>query len=327
MIRLSTHRSSGRQIIVVLLLTLVSGGCAITAPHGPGRSLLPSRFRTTIGAYRIWTNGPVQAEDPAIHELLALERQVGRQLGMRTDPGQPPIDIYILDDRAAFEHFLKFYYPELPTRRAFFLARGNQRVVYAYRGDRLIEDLRHEVAHALMNGSAPGLPLWLDEGLAEYFEVPEDHRGLNAEHIKRLPRDLAEGWRPDLIRLEAIRDVREMTPRDYRESWAWAHYLLDGPAPGRSALLGYLADLKTTSSAAPLSARLGTGERLMNDRVVAHLELLQARPIAVAPTTNTAKVVVRGQDPSTELIQVPAIPERRRGMFGRLLDAVGFGTR
>ena len=35
-----------------------------------------------------------------------------------------PVEIYVLDDRNAFAHFLKFYYPELPPRRAFFLARG-----------------------------------------------------------------------------------------------------------------------------------------------------------------------------------------------------------
>ena len=47
-----------------------------------------------------------------------------------------------------------------------------------------------------------------------------------------------------------------MTPRDYRESWAWVHYLLNGPTAAKAALLGYLADLRASPDAPPLSERL-----------------------------------------------------------------------
>ena len=45
----------------------------------------------------------------------------------------------MLNDRNAFTHFLKFYFPELPPRRAFFLAQGSRRVVYTYLSNRLEE--------------------------------------------------------------------------------------------------------------------------------------------------------------------------------------------
>jgi hypothetical protein len=244
---------------------------------------------------------------------------------MRLDPTTKPIEIYVLDDRAAFEHFLRFYYPELPTRRAFFLARGDRRVVYAYRGERLIEDLRHEATHALLHASVTDLPLWLDEGLAEYFEVPEERGGLNAEHYNRLPADLAAGWTPDLARLEALRDVRVMTPRDYRESWAWVHYLLDGPPGGRAALLGYLADLRAGLPALPLSARLDGAEGASAARMVAHLKQLDDRPLVARPAhvpapvvTASPRTIIRGQDPTPE-------PSRRRGLFGRMMESLGLG--
>lgn len=311
---------------LLILATSLSSGCALTEPRTTGRTLVPNRYQTTVGPYRIWTNGPVVAEDPAIHQLLGLENQLRRQLALRVDPAESPVDIYILDDQSAFEHFLKFYYPELPTRRAFFLARGNKRVVYAYRGERLIEDLRHEATHALLHASIADMPLWLDEGLAEYFEVPEDWRGVNAEHVRRLPRDLADGWSPDLERLERLRDVREMTPRDYRESWAWVHYLIEGPATGRTALLGYLADLRSQPRPTPLSSRLAPGEQPAEIRMVAHLEQVRHRPIAAAPATTTPRTVVRGQDPTpaAEVVLTPA-PPPKRGAFGRILDAIGLG--
>lgn len=119
----------------------------------------------------------------------------------------------MLNDRNAYTHFLKFYYPELPPRRAFFLAQGDRRVVYTYLSDRLEEDLRHEATHALVRGCYGDLPLWLDEGLAEYFETRADMLDIQDEHMARLPEDLKKGWIPDLPRLESLSDIHEMTPR------------------------------------------------------------------------------------------------------------------
>ena len=59
-------------------------------------------------------------------------------------------------------------------RRAFFLAQGSRQVVYTYFNPQLEVDLRHEATHALLHLAIAELPLWLDEGLAEYFEVPEE---------------------------------------------------------------------------------------------------------------------------------------------------------
>ena len=211
---------------------------------------------------------PIAADAPAVRSLQSLERDVETQPG---PPRRPPTArrsrSTSCKDREAFTHFLTFYYPELPPRRAFFLAQGTRRVVYTFYNDRLDEDLRHEATHALLHVAVGDLPLWLDEGLAEYFEGPEGRQGLNPEHLARLPDDLEAGWKPDLARLETLQDVREMTPRDYRESWAWVHYLLNGPVRARTALLAYLADSKTS----PLSARLPQTDRGDAQRMLAHL--------------------------------------------------------
>ena len=45
-----------------------------------------------------------------------------------------------------------------------------------------------------------------------------------------------------------------MTPRDYRESWAWVHYLLQRPGEGRAALLAYLGEARTGRRQAALQA-------------------------------------------------------------------------
>ena len=48
----------------------------------------------------------------------------------------------------------------------------------------LAVDLRHETTHAVLHGLLPMVPLWLDEGLAEYFEAPEANRLQRHPHFK-----------------------------------------------------------------------------------------------------------------------------------------------
>ncbi len=236
-------------------------------------------------------------------------------LGLRVDVGENPVEVYILDDRQSFEHFLTFYYPDLPHRRAFFLANGHQRVVYTFFGDRLEEDIRHEATHALLHVAVGDIPLWLDEGLAEYFEGPAERNGLNPEHVGRLPGDLASGWKPDLARLESLRSVRQMTPRDYRESWAWVHYLLNDGRPQKAALLAYLSDLRTSAEAKPISTRL---EGPATEPMLAHLAKVREAPIALdAPRDPTVRLQSGPVDPT------PASSSKRRGFMTRLRDFFG----
>jgi hypothetical protein len=305
-------------------LTLILGALCLPCATGcatlgeSGRTLVPTRYRTATGPYAVYTNVPVAADAAPIRQLQALEGQLRDSLGARVDPAATPIEVYILDDQATFQHFLKFYYPELPPRRAFFLANGDRRVVYAYMGDRLEEDLRHEATHALLHAAITDLPLWLDEGLAEYFEGPDVRDGVNAEHLGRLPDDVANGWKPDLARLEALKDVRQMSPRDYRESWAWVHYLLNGPAPGKTALLAYLADLRASADAEPLSRRLATALDDSDARLLAHLDRVRDRPVvATSPATEST---IRLQDAPAPPTPTPV---RRRSFFDRMRGVFG----
>ena len=181
-------------------------------------------------------------------------------------------------------------------------------------GDRLEEDLRHEATHALLHLALGDLPLWLDEGLAEYFEVPEGRHGVNAEHLVRLPQDLASGWRPDLVKLEALKNVRQMAPRDYRESWAWVHYFLNDSKSGKAMLLAYLADLRTSPKAAPLSERLHAAGEEAGAPLIAHLDRVRVQPIATNPPPSGA--TTRLQD--APVVEAPRPPTRRRGLLGGL---------
>ncbi len=285
---------SSRLVIAPLLLAF---GCATMADRG--QSLVPTRYQVRTGPFLIYSNTPVPAESPAVRCLLSLETDLTTRLGYHSRPDEEPVEIYILNDRNAYTHFLKFYYPELPPRRAFFLAQGARRVVYTYLSDRLEDDLRHEATHALVRGCSGDLPLWLDEGIAEYFETRSDTIDVQDEHMAKIPEDLKKGWSPDLARLESLTDIHEMTPLDYRESWAWVHLMINGSAPGNSLLLDYLNRSRNGKRGESLSqilaARGMTGKTL-----IAHLERVQSRVVARKPEPPSRDRLIRFQDRGSE---------------------------
>ena len=299
---------------LLALLACAGGGCATVS--GQGQALVPTRYQARTGPFIVFSNVALAADAPALHALHSLETDVESALGLHVASEQPAVEVYILNDRESFSHFLRFYYPELPTRRAFFLAQGSRRVVYTFQGERLEEDLRHEATHALLHVAVGDLPLWLDEGLAEYFEGPDNRSGLNAEHMSRLPQDVALGWKPDLAKLESLTNVREMSTRDYRESWAWVHFLLNSTPANKATLLSTLADLRTSpAQAAPMSKRLAAGDKGAAGLLLAHIEQVRTQPVASAPPA--AATTVRLQDTLAD-------PAAKRGFFGRLRGFFGF---
>jgi hypothetical protein len=298
------------------LLILPLNGCATMGDRG--QPLVPTQYQTKVGPYVVYTNYPLSAEEGVIKQLATLRTEVEETLGLRVDAGDHPIEVYILSDRKSFEHFLTFYYPELPQRRAFFIAQGDRRVVYTFKGERLEEDIRHEATHALLNLAIGDIPLWLDEGLAEYFEA-SGPTGLNREHLDRLPLDIQEGWSPSLDRLEGLKSVRLMTPRDYREAWLWVHFLLKDSGENRAALLGYLGDLRKHEEAGPLSKKLARPTRHDATALLRHLDKIRRgdpKLLAVEEPT------VRFQDIPIDL-ESSGPPTKKRGFFSRLFGHPG----
>ena len=123
----------------------------------------------------------------------------------------------------------------------------------------------------------PTLPLWIDEGLAEYFEVARGHDGRNAAHIELLNGQLSSGaWRPQLSRLEQLTSATDMPQTDYAEAWLWTHFLLETTPQRRELLQGYLSALRSNGSAAPLSEPLGRSMPDIDSAVVEYLAQLKS---------------------------------------------------
>ncbi len=225
---------------LMALCFLWISGCA--SMNNRPTELLPTRSTYTTGPFAIHSHKKMTQMDPIVQELESLTRQVSSRIAGPVSGQDKKVDVYILADEPSFQHFLHYYHPELPSRRAYFIATEKSRSVYTYQGDHLMEDLRHESTHAIVNLTHPGLPLWLDEGLAEAFEHPDGDRSPDP-HLERFLSDVNSGFKPDLKRLESIADVRKLTPRDYREAWAWVEWGMAGPEVASKAFRSYLDDV------------------------------------------------------------------------------------
>ncbi|MHC4399322.1 MAG: DUF1570 domain-containing protein [Planctomycetota bacterium] len=266
--RLLCHRLG----ILATLAGLLVGGC-----------VQPLTSRVTLpAAYAVVRDQLVVHSDfalPAKHRLL--EELNARRTDLRDRLDVPlsdePIDVYLFRDADRFAGFIRLHYPDFPPRRAYFLKTDTRLQVYAQWCDQVAEDLRHEVTHGYLHSVVPNVPLWLDEGLAEYFESPRGSRGMNRRHLSQLAQRLAEGpWQPDLKRLERLARPFDITQDQYAESWAWVHFLLEGAPRHRTLLPEYLGDLRRNGSAEPLSSRLARRFADPNRALVAHVARLTA---------------------------------------------------
>jgi hypothetical protein len=247
----------------------------------------PSKHSFPVSQFVFVSDFEIQRNLPIFKELSNLREQVYKEL--RLPPSNTKVFVYLFEDQDRYERFMKAKYPELPRRRAFFLAQPKRLggtedlLVYTSWGPRINQDLRHELTHALLHSALKDVPLWLDEGLAEFFEVPPSWNGINQHHVEYLRQP---GTRFDLARLEALTEVQQMTPGEYREAWAWVHLMLRGGSPqARQVLLGYLQELRTNPQPGQLRPRLTAALQPPEEALqhhVANLEALAPRASASA---------------------------------------------
>jgi tetratricopeptide (TPR) repeat protein len=125
--------------------------------------------------------------------------------------------------------------------------------------------LLHEYTHLLVNNYFSAAPLWLREGLAEFYSttrVSADRRRLTTG--APLPARVRELRARPLIHLRALFDVDRQSPYYhepekralfYAESWALVHYLLEGRGGERRALLARFVELLASGETADAAFR------------------------------------------------------------------------
>ncbi|REJ97283.1 MAG: hypothetical protein DWQ34_02465 [Planctomycetota bacterium] len=286
--RLPTWVGVRLALCAALGLPLISG-CATPGTQAAAR--LPSRHQVRLDRLVVKSDFSISDDDPRIRELHDLRDEVRSTLLL--PPQRRPVVVYLFQDEDRYSQYMQAAFPNLPQRRAFFIGTPGELSVYAFWGEQVREDLRHEYTHGLLHASLEHVPLWLDEGLAEYFEVAtQDAARINIDHAEGLATMVANGWQPDLKRMEQLEDVSEMQRADYQEAWAWAHFLLSESDSGRELLLAYMEELQSPAPPPSLADRIKAEFPSPEERLTAYISTFGAG-------VGRARVML-GQDPDAE---------------------------
>ena len=184
-------------------------------------------YTTTRESFVFQADFPLDPNQEVVDQLVQLRSELARQL--KVQPCQERIDVYLFGDREVYEMYMRRYFPGVIPRRAMFIKANSPGNVFAYISPQFDVDLRHESTHALLHATLPMVPLWLDEGLAEYFELKAELRADDNPYLKLLRRSLRWKRPPSIQELETYTQLEQMGPQEYQDAWAWVHFMLHGP--------------------------------------------------------------------------------------------------
>lgn len=263
-----------RYVCFPLLLLLAGCWQALVVP-AQDTVQLPHVSEFRRGNLVIHNDADISEKHPLFLELAGFPEQVSRELQLPVS--DKLIHIYLFKDRITFEQYIHLEFKDIPSRRALFvkrpasgLGKQDELQILCFWGDRIQNDLRHELTHATLHSLLHHVPLWLDEGLAMYFEPGIAAQGKNQRALAGLETSIREGtWKCDLDRLQSLTELGQMGLNDYYEVWAWTHYLLHASPLQRSSTLSYLKE-RLRADAKP--DRFEVPEEEMK----AHLKLLLA---------------------------------------------------
>jgi tetratricopeptide (TPR) repeat protein len=208
-----------------------------------------------------------------------------------------PTYVFVFKNAAALQPYLRTFNGQPLSSAGYFLSTQWANYV-AVNGDRRGDEkgiVYHEYLHYVLRNNYASLPLWLHEGLAEYystFAVGKDEARIG------LPVQQHVDWlrQHPLIPLAALLAVDERSPEYnessrrgafYAESWALVHYLISGnPERRRQA-----AELLRLAQTGTLPAKL-FGEAFGNDPAALEREL---RTYVKSYTFNSTRLPLRAE--------------------------------
>ncbi|HSS49886.1 MAG TPA: tetratricopeptide repeat protein [Thermoanaerobaculia bacterium] len=214
---------------------------ALLMAAAPARSLPPPQepwIEVKSANFTLFGNAGEWATRQAGEDLERL-----RDALLKLSPGltlnaPSPTWIYVFKSAPSMRPYQRLYEGKPLDAGGYFLSRplGNYVAVDASPGASPTAIIYHEYFHYVARNNYGDLPVWLHEGLAEYystFEVTKSEARIGLpirEHLRWLRK---HSWIP-LAQLFAVdqtsKEYNETDRRGafYAESWALTHYLLDG---------------------------------------------------------------------------------------------------
>lgn len=191
-----------------------------------------------LGRFQIHCDFELATKEQLLGELQSISQDLEKLLKIPQQTSK--IHIVLFSTEKEYRRYMQNYFPDVPNRRAVFLQDRGPGMLFAYLHSDIETDLRHEVTHALLNSGPHPLPLWLDEGLAEYFENPPNLRFRGNKYAEQIGKQLDELSMQNIPQLESQKSIQDLSNADYRDSWAWVHFMIHRSPDTRLALIRFL---------------------------------------------------------------------------------------
>lgn len=200
-------------------------------------SLFLSWVQVSSDTYIVKSSAGLDRAKRVLKELESFHQLLGTVAFPRAELPELPVEVLLIGDDAT----MKQLEPEYNGRKvdvAGFYQRGEDRdfIVLSGHSESLTSVAYHELSHYFLSRGLASKPIWLNEGLADYFataEIRDDEVLLGA-----IPQDRMQRLRTTpLIPLKELFSV-DTSSADYNESakagifyaesWAFVHYMLHG---------------------------------------------------------------------------------------------------
>jgi hypothetical protein len=192
----------------------------------------------SVGRFEIHADFELDQRQLLVSELESMRDDLPATLNIVAS--SHPVHVVLFESPNEYHRYMQNYFPQLPTRRAIFIQDRGPGMLFTHWHADIANDLRHEITHAILNDHAQPLPLWLDEGLAEYFEVPGPQRFDGCEYLPQVIERAEQGFIPSLKRLEEIASLDRFSNANYRDSWSWIHFLIHRSTATRELLSEFI---------------------------------------------------------------------------------------
>jgi hypothetical protein len=173
------------------------------------------------------TSGDAALAAEAVGELESLRTYIRQQLPSFATTGARLRIVAFSSESEYHPYRVNSYSP------AYFVdGPGQPTIVLGRLAKQTLPSLRHECIHAMVGQRAAHLPLWLEEGLADYYGGISPERARERRHL--LERD---GWIPLAELAQVRRDSvwytdPQRAARFYTQSWALVSYLMETSGEG-----------------------------------------------------------------------------------------------
>ena len=237
------------------------------------RNRLP--YVQTCGVVVVQANFPLTEITSILDEIELLQHDLTRYIGVPAP--KEKIELCLFKNEASYIRFLQEFFPRAPSdRRALYVKLDDKPGTLMVQQSKDFEvDLRHEMTHAIVHASIPKVPIWLDEGLAKYFEVPSHERANGHPYMAKVRANAKFNMVPLLDRLTRLETIDDMGTKEYQDSWAWTHFLIHRSPETQQLLAAYLQMLSRLNSTGDSSA--SDKDSLFSGGVIGGLNVARGR--------------------------------------------------